>query len=131
MALRLRIVTPERVLTDAEVSEISAPGTVGEFGVLPEHAAYIGMLDAGLVSYQGPEVNGSVAVYGGYGEVSGDVVTILADDAELPEEIDKDEAASELAEAVRLLEAGSDDSAEMDRLLVTHRRAETRNALAS
>ena len=131
MALRLRIVTPERVLADAEVSEISAPGTVGEFGVLPEHAAYIGMLDAGLVSYQGPEVNGSVAVYGGYGEVSGDVVTILADDAELPEEIDKDEAASELAEAVRLLEAGSDDSAEMDRLLVTHRRAETRNALAS
>ena len=131
MALRLRIVTPERVLADAEVSEISAPGTVGEFGVLPEHAAYIGMLDAGLVSYQGPEVNGSVAVYGGYGEVSGDVVTILADDAELPEEIDKDEAASELAEAVRLLEAGSDDSAEMDRLLATHRRAETRNALAS
>ena len=131
MALRLRIVTPERVLADAEVSEISAPGTVGEFGVLPEHAAYIGMLDAGPVSYQGPVASGSVAVYGGYGEVSGDVVTILADDAELPEEIDKDEAASELAEAVRLLEAGSDDSAEMDRLLVTHRRAETRNALAS
>ena len=131
MALRLRIVTPERVLADAEVSEISAPGTVGEFGVLPEHAAYIGMLDAGLVSYQGPEVNGSVAVYGGYGEVSGDVVTILADDAELPEEIDKDEATSELAEAMRLLEAGSDDPAEMDRLLAAHRRAETRSALAS
>ncbi len=131
MVLRLRIVTPERVLADAEVSEISAPGTVGEFGVLPEHAAYIGMLDAGLVSYQGPEANGSVAVYGGYGEVSGDVVTILADDAELPEEIDKDEATSELAEAMRLLEAGSDDPAEMDRLLAAHRRAETRNALAS
>ncbi|MFP6608961.1 MAG: ATP synthase F1 subunit epsilon [Deltaproteobacteria bacterium] len=131
MALRLRIVTPERVLADAEVSEISAPGTVGEFGVLPEHTAYIGMLDAGLVSYHGPEANGSVAVYGGYGEVSGDVVTILADDAELPEEIDKDEATSELAEAVRLLEAGSDDPAEMDRLLVAHRRAETRSALAS
>ena len=131
MALRLRIVTPERVLADAEVSEISAPGTVGEFGVLPEHTAYIGMLDAGLVSYQGPEVNGSVAVYGGYGEVSGDVVTILADDAELPEEIDKDEATSELAEAMRLLEAGSDDPAEMDRLLAAHRRAEIRSALAS
>jgi F-type H+-transporting ATPase subunit epsilon len=131
MVLRLRIVTPERVLADAEVSEISAPGTVGEFGVLPEHAAYIGMLDAGLVSYQGPEVNGSVAVYGGYGEVSGDVVTILADDAELPEEIDKDEATSELAEAMRLLEAGSDDPAEMDRLLAAHRRAEIRSALAS
>jgi F-type H+-transporting ATPase subunit epsilon len=131
MVLRLRIVTPERVFADAEVSEISAPGTVGEFGVLPEHAAYIGMLDAGLVSYQGPEVNGSVAVYGGYGEVSGDVVTILADDAELPEEIDKDEATRELAEAMRLLEAGSDDPAEMDRLLAAHRRAEIRSALAS
>ena len=75
--------------------------------------------------------SGSGAVYGGYGEVRGDVVTILADAAELPEEIDKDEATSELAEAVRLLEAGSDDPAEMDRLLAAHRRAETRSALAS
>ncbi len=131
MAITLRIVTPERVVTDAEVTELSAPGLAGEFGVLPEHAAYIGMLDAGLLSYLEAGNRRAVAVYGGYAEVTDDVVTVLADRAELPEEIDAAEARSELAEAQRLLEAGSDDPAEMDRLLAGLRRAEARAGAAA
>ena len=124
--MRLRIVTPERVVADAEVSEISAPGAVGEFGVLPEHAAYIGMLDAGVVSYLESGTARSVVVYGGYAEVAGDEVTVLADAAELPGEIDAGQAQRELAEAGARLEEGSDDPAEVERLVAALRRAEVR-----
>ena len=126
MSLRLRIVTPERIIAEAEVSEISAPGSVGEFGVLPEHAAYIGMLGAGVVSYLESGTRQSVVVYGGYAEVVGDEVTVLADEAELPGEIDADEAQRELAEAGARLEDGSDDPAEVERLVAALRRAEVR-----
>ena len=39
--LRLRLVTPERLVLDEEVEEITAPGTLGEFGVLPNHTTFL------------------------------------------------------------------------------------------
>jgi len=50
--IQLRIVTPRRPLLDESVQEVTAPGTVGEFGVLPNHAAFLSSLETGRLSYR-------------------------------------------------------------------------------
>jgi F-type H+-transporting ATPase subunit epsilon len=94
--LRLRVVTPERLLLDEEVDEVTAPGTEGEFGVLPNHITFLSSLQPGRLSYkQGSQVR-FLAVSGGFAEVKDNVVTILTDNAEFAEEIDVERARAAL-----------------------------------
>ncbi len=125
--MRLRIVTSTRILVDAEVTQVTAPGTAGEMGIFPQHVTFLGQLDTGVVAYDAGGKRSKVIVRGGYVEVVDDVVTILADDAEFAAETD---AAAARAEADRLREelkraVGSPD--EIDRLLQQLRLAETRS----
>ena len=124
--MRLRIVTPTRVLAEAEVSELTVPGTAGEFGVLPEHVTFLGAVDTGTLSFVENGETKTIVVEGGYTEVQGEVVTVLADHAEWPEDIDGEQARSQLAEAMKRLEEGSDDPAEVERMLFELRRAQVR-----
>ncbi|HEV8715192.1 MAG TPA: F0F1 ATP synthase subunit epsilon [Candidatus Binatia bacterium] len=90
--LRLRVVTPERLLLDEEVDEVTAPGTMGEFGVLLNHVTFLSSLQPGRLSYkQGGQVR-HLAVSGGFAEVRDNVVTILTDSAEFADEIDVERA---------------------------------------
>ena len=97
--LRLRVVTPERLLLDEEVDEVTAPGTEGEFGVLPNHITFLSSLQPGRLSYkQGGQVR-FLAVSGGFAEVKDNIVTILTDSAEFAEEIDVERARAALRAA--------------------------------
>ena len=49
MGLRLRIVSPEKVVFDGEIESVTAPGVSGEFQVLKDHAPLISCLDRGKV----------------------------------------------------------------------------------
>jgi F-type H+-transporting ATPase subunit epsilon len=131
VALNLRIVTPTRLLVDTEATEVTAPGLAGEFGVLPEHVTFLGQLDLGVLSYVENGTSRRVIVHGGYAEVVDDVVTILADDAELPEEVDAAAARAEQARVEEDLGRVQDDPKEVARLLREQRRAEIRVAAAS
>lgn len=86
--IRLDIVTPERVVLSRDVNMVIARATDGDLGVLPGHAPLI----AGLVPWPlrllTDEGELLVSVCGGFIEVRPDKVTILANSAELPEEID-------------------------------------------
>ncbi len=126
MALRLRIVTPTRLVVDTEVSELSAPGVVGEFGVLPEHATFLGSLDTGMLTYVEGSVKRRLVVHGGYAEVIDDVVTVLADDAEFPEEIDGRSAREDLERIEAELDKDQETREAVDTLLRDRRRAEVR-----
>lgn len=129
--MKLRIVTPTRMLVDAEVSELTAPGIAGEFGVLPEHVAFLGALDSGVLSYN---ENGNVrrlVIEGGYCEVSGEVVTVLADEASFAEEVDTAQARTELARIEGEIDSPHDDPAKIDELLRLKRHAEARVNAAS
>ncbi|MFP6626990.1 MAG: ATP synthase F1 subunit epsilon [Deltaproteobacteria bacterium] len=126
MALRLKLVTPTRQLVDEEVSEVTAPGSQGEFGVLAEHTTFLGALGTGVLSYVCDGRRRQVVVYGGYGEVDGDIITVVADGAEFAEDIDGPQAREELAEAHRRLQAGAEDPDEVARLVGDLRRAEVR-----
>jgi F-type H+-transporting ATPase subunit epsilon len=50
--IRLRVVTPSRLLLDDVVDEVTAPGALGEFGVLPNHIAFLTLLVPGEMSYK-------------------------------------------------------------------------------
>jgi F-type H+-transporting ATPase subunit epsilon len=87
--MRFELATPTRLLVSAEVDEVVAPGTEGYFGVLPGHAAFLTTLGAGDLMYRQGREEHHVAVIGGFAEVGGDHVIVLAEVAELPEEIDR------------------------------------------
>jgi F-type H+-transporting ATPase subunit epsilon len=124
--VKLRIVTPTRVLVNAEVSQVTAPGTAGEMGILPEHVTFLGQMDTGVVSYDENGKRSKVIVRGGYVEVVDDVVTILADDAEFAAETDSSAARADVERIREELRRASGSPDDMDRLLEQLKLAETR-----
>lgn len=122
--MRLAIVTAERVVVDTDASELTAPGMVGEFGVLPQHVTFLGGLGTGVLTYLSDGRGHKLVVTGGYAEVREDTVTILADEATPAEDIDEAQARRELDEARRAVEAGSEDPETIDTLLASLQRAE-------
>src|SRR3990172_8898649 len=86
--IRLRVVTPSRLMLDEEVDEVTAPGELGEFGVLPNHISFLSTLVPGEMSYKQGANKRLLAVSGGYAEVLDNVMTVLAPAAEFGSEID-------------------------------------------
>jgi F-type H+-transporting ATPase subunit epsilon len=99
--LKLELATPTRRVVSEAVEEVVIPGVDGYFGVLPGHAPLLALLGAGEVMYRVGRTERYLAVSGGFAEVGPDRVTILAETAERPEEIDtaRARAAREQAEA--------------------------------
>jgi len=80
--MKLEIVTPEGVIFDDEVKQVTIPGSEGEFGVLAGHAAVVSLLDAGVIVIEksdGKEV--SVAINGGYVKVDEEKTLCMVDGA--------------------------------------------------
>lgn len=101
--LKLELVTPYRHVLSQEVDEVTAPGTIGEFGVLPGHTPLLTTLRIGELTYkQGNEVF-HVAVNWGYVEVENDVVTVLVETAEPADQIDLARAQAALGRAQEAL----------------------------
>ncbi len=90
--IQLRLVTPSRLLLDEEVDEVTAPGVLGEFGVLPNHIAFLATLEIGDMSYKQGNQSVHLALSGGYAEVLDNVMTVLGNAAEFGGEIDVERA---------------------------------------
>jgi F-type H+-transporting ATPase subunit epsilon len=90
--IRFRVVTPSRLVLDEEVDEVTAPGALGEFGVLPDHIAFLSLLNPGEMTYKQGASKRMLAVSGGYAEVLDNVMTVLAPAAEFATEIDTNRA---------------------------------------
>jgi len=86
--LKLEIVTAENPVFTGEVDAIIAPGTVGQFTILPHHAAFMTMLEAGELCLRMGGQETFMVVSGGFLEVMGDKVIVLADAAERADDID-------------------------------------------
>lgn len=108
-ALVFKIVTPERVLMQTEAEAVVVPAELGYLGVLPGHAPLLAALKAGVVRYRWEGQMRRLAVSGGFIEVTAKQVVVLADTAEMAEEIDvaRAQRARERA-AARLRERGGD-----------------------
>ena len=84
----LEVVTPERRVLSESVETVVAPGLGGELGILPGHTPLISQLQTGVLSYTTGGRTLQLHVSGGFIEVKDDVVSVLAEVAERPEEID-------------------------------------------
>lgn len=80
--MKLEIVTPNGVIFDAEVKQVTLPGSEGEFGVLAHHATLVSLLDTGVIvidKADGSEV--AVAINSGYVKVDEEKTTCIVDGA--------------------------------------------------
>ncbi|MDD4997429.1 MAG: F0F1 ATP synthase subunit epsilon, partial [Syntrophales bacterium] len=90
--LTLEIVTPERVVFNGVVEEVTIPGTEGEFGVLRGHASLLSSVDVGELAFVRDHKKTRFAVNTGYVEVTASKVTVLVETAERSDEIDVERA---------------------------------------
>ena len=132
-SIELVIVTPERQLLREAVSEVTIPGASGSLGILPGHAPLITEMGIGELTYRPKRASepAHLAVISGFAEVLGDHVSVLAETAERPEEIDiaRAEEAKKRAEE-RLAEAGRNPEIDWDRASVALQRALVRLRVA-
>jgi F-type H+-transporting ATPase subunit epsilon len=100
----LEIVAPSRQVVRSEhVDEVIAPGSEGEFGVLPGHTPFLATLKVGMLSYREGSEWHHLAVEWGYAEVGPERVIILAEGADRASEIDLSEAKIEKERVEKLL----------------------------
>jgi len=130
-SFQLRVVTPKRQMLDEQVREVTAPGTEGEFGVLPEHVTFLGSLEIGEFRYRSDQGEQRLAVRGGFAEVADNVMTVLVDDAVFPKDIDAEASRREAAEASAQLKDLSPLDPEFESLDAARRWAETKAAVAA
>jgi F-type H+-transporting ATPase subunit epsilon len=109
--LRLEVATPTRLVVSGEADEVVVPGVEGSFGVLPGHAPLLSLVGIGEVMYRSGREERYLAVSGGFAEVGPDHVTVLAETAERPEEIDlaRARAARDRADQRLRSQAGGED----------------------
>ena len=96
--MRLDIVTAERLVSSEEVDWLVAPGVDGELGILPRHAPLLTALAPGEIRVVKDGEESFIAIGGGFMEVIGNKVTILADTAERADEIDAERAEAALVQ---------------------------------
>jgi F-type H+-transporting ATPase subunit epsilon len=110
-SIELQVVTPEKQVISATVTEIQLPGLAGYLGILPGHAPLLTELGIGVLSYVAEGVSYYAAVSGGFAEVLPGRVIVLADMAEAAVDIDAGRAQAALERAQKLL---SNQSPETD-----------------
>jgi len=124
--LRLELATPTRLVVSGEADEVVVPGSEGSFGVLPGHAPLLSLVGTGEVMYRTGREEHYLAVSGGFAEVGPTHVTILAESAERPEEIDVARARVAGERAEQRLRAAATEETDVDRALASFARARAR-----
>jgi F-type H+-transporting ATPase subunit epsilon len=110
--LLLEVVTPDRLVLSTEAEVVVCPGAEGQFGVLPGHIPFLSALEIGEMYYKAGGKTEYLAVSGGFAEVTGEKVTIVAESAEVGREIDVERAKRALERAEKRIAAGK--TAEID-----------------
>ena len=100
MPFQLELVSPEKLLLSRQVDMVIIPAAEGEMGVLPGHSPMIVALGGGAIRvYENNQVADSLFVAGGFAEVTGERVTVLADEATPLAQLSRAEAERRIAEA--------------------------------
>jgi len=118
------LVSPERQLASVEAEMAQIPGVEGEFTALPGHAPFLTTLRPGLVTIRSAGGAQEFFVTGGFAEVSGEKVSILAEEAVERSALTRDFLDAKTADAEAALAAAADDQ----RLALAQRAADFRTA---
>ena len=126
---QLEIVTPTKLLVKDTAEESQIPGASGYLVILPGHAPLITELGVGAITYKASGATHTLAVAWGFAEVLPDKVTILAEAAEHPQEIDVPRAEKAKGRAEERLKS-NDPQVDFTRAEDSVQRAETRLTVA-
>ena len=109
--LHLEIVSPERLLKDAEVAMVIVPGSDGEFTVLPQHAPLMSTMRPGIIEIFADEADEAERLFvkGGLVQISPAGMTILAEETLVLDNVDSDDLAKKIAETQEDIQDAKDD----------------------
>ena len=128
MPLKLVVVTPEKKVVETDTDQVELPGQLGYLGILPGHAPLISLLTTGVLSYKMGGAEKSLAISAGFVEVASDSVSVLADLAEEPREINVAAAEKDLSLAEEELKTASRET--LDEIRTRVELAQARLAVA-
>ena len=129
--IRLEVITPDRVVLSTEADVVVCPGVEGQFGVLVDHVPFLSALEIGEMYYRlGPQIE-YICISGGFAEVTGAKVTIVAESAERACDIDVERARRARARAEQRLAAAKTEAIDWARAEASLRRALTREKVAA
>jgi F-type H+-transporting ATPase subunit epsilon len=92
MTLTVRVVAPDKIVWDATADEVILPSTTGQLGILTGHVPLLTALDTGVMRVRPGKEWVPIAIMGGFAEIDKNEVTILVNDAEKGDKIDKEAA---------------------------------------
>ncbi|MEO8434213.1 MAG: F0F1 ATP synthase subunit epsilon [Pyrinomonadaceae bacterium] len=129
--LQLEVVTPERRVVAEAVDAVTIPGLGGELGILPGHTPLISQLQTGVLSFTQGGAAQQLHVSGGFVEVKDDKVSVLAEVAERPEEIDAARARLQRERVEKQLSAWTGTEEDFEKARAKLERSMVRLQLAS
>ncbi len=121
-SLQLEVVTPDKQVVSETVDYVSCPGVEGEFGVLVNHVSLLSALKIGTLRYDVGDKHQYVFVSGGFADVNNNVMTVLAESAELAQDIDEGRARAAKERAEQRL-AAHDEKVDVVRAEASLQRA--------
>ncbi len=129
--LLLEVVTPDRLVVSTEADVVVCPGVEGQFGVLFGHVPFLSALEIGEMYYRDAGKTEYLAVSGGFAEVTGSKITVVAEAAEFGREIDVERAKRARERAEKRLAMARTEAIDWARAEAALRRAMVRLKVAS
>ena len=114
MSLKIRVITPDKIVWNTPAEEVVLPSTTGQLGILNDHAPLITALEIGVLRLRLENSWKPLILLGGFAEVENNEVTILVNGVEEVTEGDLTTAKNELEKASMQLESASTDKEKIE-----------------
>src|SRR3990172_5679714 len=119
--IRLKVITPRKIVIDRQVDSVTVPTAEGEITILPHHAHLFSLLVEGIVKIKSTGNEDDLAIGGGYLETNGETVTVLVSRAYGQNEIDKDLTDKAVEQAKQILVHSSDEKERNEAMSILRR----------
>ena len=119
--LKLKVITPRKIVIDKQVNSVTVPTADGEITILPHHVHLFSLLIEGIVKIKDAGNEDDLAIGGGYLETNGETVTILVSRAYGQEEIDRDLTDKAVEEAKNILSKSTDEKERAEAMSILRR----------
>ena len=119
--IRLKVITPRKIVIDKQVSSVTVPTTDGEITILPHHVHLFSLLVEGIVKIKTGDNEDDLAIGGGYLETNGETVTVLVSRAYGQNEIEKNLTDKAVEEAKHILSKSTDEKERAEAMTIIRR----------
>jgi len=119
--IRLKVITPRKIVIDKQISSVTVPTSDGEITILPHHVHLFSLLVEGIVKIKSGDSEDDLAIGGGYLETNGETVTVLVSRAYGQDEIDRDLTNKAVEEAKLILTKSTDEKERAEAMTIIRR----------